>query len=126
MELESNIEFKGHVTEEKKVALISSSSALVFPSLCEGFGIVILEAFAQNKPVLVSDLKPMSDIVSHEKTGYIINPYDENLWAEFLLKIIENQKQTIIMGKNGAQILTENYSNDSMYRNIVKMYSDVM
>ena len=126
MQLEDNIEFKGHVDEKEKVDLISSSCALVFPSLCEGFGLVILEAFAQNKPVLVSDMKPMSDIVSHEKTGYVINPHDEKQWSKFLLEIINNPEKSRILGKNGAQLFAATYNQDSFYQNIVKMYSEII
>ena len=74
--LESNIEFKGYIDADEKSKIIATSNALVFPSLCEGFGLVILEAFSQNRPVLVSDVRPMSDIVSHGKNGYVLNPYD--------------------------------------------------
>ena len=47
--LQKNVIFKGHVSEEEKNHLIASSQALVFPSLFEGFGLVILEAFMQKK-----------------------------------------------------------------------------
>ncbi len=125
MEIDTNVEFKGYVSEEEKEKLIASSSAMVFPSLYEGFGIVILEAFAQNKPVLVSDVKPLSDIVTHEQTGYVVNPFDENLWANFLLKIINNQNQAVTIGKNGHELLNEKYGQDSMYQKIIEMYNFV-
>jgi len=80
--LESNVEFVGYVNAEEKMKIIASSTAMVFPSLCEGFGLVILEAFSQHKPVLVSNIKPMSDIVSHGRTGYVLDPHDENIWAQ--------------------------------------------
>jgi len=126
MRLQSNIEFRGYVSTQEKERLIASSCALVFPSLCEGFGISILEAFAQEKPVLVSDIRPMTDIVTHEKTGFLINPHDEHLWSQFILKIIKNQKQSSIMGKNGSQLLTTTYNQNSLYQKILKMYSDVL
>jgi len=125
MEIDTNVEFKGYVSEEEKEKLIASSSAMVFPSLYEGFGIVILEAFAQNKPVIVSDVKPLSDIVTHEQTGYVVNPFDENLWANFLLKIINNQNQAVTIGKNGHELLNEKYGQDSMYQKIIEMYNFV-
>lgn len=125
MEIDTNVEFKGYVSEEEKEKLIASSSAMVFPSLYEGFGIVILEAFAQNKPVIVSDVKPLSDIVTHEQTGYVVNPFDENLWANFLLKIIKNQNQAVTIGKNGHELLNEKYGQDSMYQKIIEMYNFV-
>ena len=77
MDLNSNVEFRGYVNEYEKSKLIASSNALMFPSLCEGFGLVILEAFAKKRPVLVSNLRPMSDIVTHEKNGFVLDPNDE-------------------------------------------------
>lgn len=121
--LESNIEFKGHVGTEEKTRLIASSSALVFPSLCEGFGLVILEAFSQNKPVLVSNIRPMSDIVSHKKNGYILDPHDEKAWAKCLLEIIKNPQNASEMGKNGNQLLVSSFSQESMYQKIIGMYA---
>jgi len=121
--LESNIEFKGYVSADEKAKIIATSSALVFPSLCEGFGLVILEAFAQNKPVLVSDIRPMSDIVSHGKNGYVLNPSDENLWAEHLLKIIKSPQDALFMGKEGNHLLISAFSQESMYQKVLEMYS---
>jgi len=74
LEIEKNVEFKGYVNTEEKNKLIAESCALVFPSLCEGFGLVILEAFFQKKPVLVSNIRPMSDIVLDKKNGICFRP----------------------------------------------------
>src|SRR2546426_5380169 len=46
LNLQDNIKFQGHVSDAEKKRLLSASQALVLPSLCEGFGMVILEAFA--------------------------------------------------------------------------------
>ncbi|MGI0073080.1 MAG: glycosyltransferase family 4 protein [Nitrosotalea sp.] len=120
--LESNIEFKGQVSEDEKIRLVEGSTALVFPSLCEGFGLVILEAFSQNKPVMVSDVRPSSDIVSHEVNGYVLNPYDGTVWADCFLKIIKNPNESIKLGKNGNNLLKEKYNQDLMYKKILSMY----
>ena len=124
--VDSNIEFRGYVGAVEKERLIASSSALVFPSLYEGFGIVILEAFAQKKPVLVSDVNPLSDIVTHKKTGYVINPHDENLWANYLLETIKNPNEATTMGMNGHDILLEKYDQNSLYDKIIEMYKKVL
>jgi len=121
--LDSNIEFRGHVNEDEKIKLISSSVALVFPSLCEGFGLVILEAFSQNKPVLVSDVRPSSDIVSHRTNGYVLNPYDGTVWADCFLNIVKNLEEASKLGKNGNMMLEEKYNQDTMYKKIISMYN---
>jgi glycosyltransferase involved in cell wall biosynthesis len=125
MGLEKNIEFKGYVTPEEKSKIIAESSALVFPSLCEGFGLVILEAYEQKKPVLVSNIKPMSYIVSDKVTGYVLDPHDEKAWAQALLEVIKNPDQVKVMGQNGYQSLITSYSQESMYQKVIEMYNDI-
>jgi len=117
---------KGYVDTNEKFRLISESNAMLFPSLCEGFGLVILEAFSQNKPVLVSDIRPMSDIINHEETGFVLNSENEDEWAEHILKLIKNPQESQRMGENGNHILKIKYSQELFYENIIKMYNDVL
>lgn len=121
--LESNIEFLGYVSAQKKMEMIASSNALVFPSLCEGFGIVILEAFSQRRPVLVSNVRPLSDIASHTKNGFVLDPHDEKIWAEHLLELITNPSRALEMGKEGNKTLADFFSRESMYDKILEMYA---
>jgi len=126
LKLEENVKFKGYVSSEEKLRLISESNALVFPSLFEGFGLVILEAFSQKKPALVSKMPPMSDIVSHEKNGYLLDPHDEVEWANAMIQLIENPEKSLTLGAEGRNLLEKSYSTDEMYEKILKMYDDVI
>lgn len=126
LNLQENVKFTGFVSNDEKLRLISTSQALVFPSLCEGFGLVLLEAFSQERPVLVSNIRPMSDIVMHEKNGYVLDPHDEHVWAEYLIKIIKNPSDASIMGKNGSKLLAESYNHESMYQKVTSMYNEVL
>ena len=104
--------------------MLSTSQALVFPSLCEGFGIVILEAFACKKPVLVSDVRPLSDIVDDKITGLVISPHDEIEWAKALEDIIKEPENARKMGCAGREVLEKKYRVQMMQDNILKMYND--
>jgi glycosyltransferase involved in cell wall biosynthesis len=126
LHLQDNIIIKGYVDTKEKFRLISESNAMLFPSLCEGFGLVILEAFSQNKPVLVSDIRPMSDIISHEETGFVLNPNNEKDWAEHILKLIKNPQESQRMGENGNHILKTEYNQEIFYERILKMYSEFL
>lgn len=118
-----NIEFKGYVNTDEKMKLIASSNALIFPSLCEGFGLVILEAFSQNKPVFVSNIRPISDFVSHGNNGYVLDPQDERVWAQYLLMAIKNPKEAAMMGQRGNHLLISSFSQESMYKKLIEMYT---
>jgi glycosyltransferase involved in cell wall biosynthesis len=124
--LQNNVTFKGHVSEEEKNHLIASSQALVFPSLFEGFGLVILEAFMQKKPVLVSNVRPMTDIVEHQKTGLVLPANDEKTWADAFEYILSNSQATQMMGQEGRKMLEEKFTIEIMFTHIIKMYESVI
>jgi len=48
----NNVDLTGYISDEEKFSLLSGARALVYPSLYEGFGLPILEAFAADLPVL--------------------------------------------------------------------------
>jgi len=124
--INNNIKFEGYVTPQKKAKLLAESNALLFPSLIEGFGLVILESFQQKRPVLVSDISPMSDIVENYKTGLVIDPQNERKWADAIIWLIKNPQKSDIMGKNGNEILKVKYNQELFYEKILKMYDDVL
>lgn len=126
LSLEDSINFAGHLSAKKKTEEIAKSNALLLPSLCEGFGLVILEAFAQFRPVIVSDLRPLSDIVKNGQNGYTANPHDENAWAEKLLMLANNPESSNKMGMEGHRNLKEMYSQESMINKVVEMYGSVL
>lgn len=63
----TNVEFAGFVDDDKKIDLIKKSSVLVLPSRYEGWGIVLLEAAACGRPVIVSSIPEVSFAV---KAGF--------------------------------------------------------
>ena len=126
MGIKDNITFAGYVTPQKKSKLLAESNALLFPSIMEGFGLVILESFEQNRPVIVSNVPPMSDIVENNKTGLVIDPHDENKWAESIIQLINNPSLSDKMGKAGNQILKRQYNQELFYQNLIKMYENIL
>jgi len=126
LDINNNITFAGYVTPQQKVKLLSESNALLFPSAIEGFGIVMLESFQQNRPVIVSDIPPMSDIIENNKTGLVIDPYDEKICAEKIIQLIKNPSISDEMGKAGNQILKTKYNQKLFYEKLLKMYNNVL
>ena len=126
LDISNNITFAGYVTPDEKKKLLAESNALLFPSVIEGFGLVMLEAFQQNRPVLVSNIPPMSDIIQNNKTGLIIDPHNEDKWAEKIIQLINNPSLSNQMGKEGNQILKTQYNQELFYERIIKMYNDTL
>jgi glycosyltransferase involved in cell wall biosynthesis len=70
------VTFHGFVTEERKISLLRTAWANLFPSPKEGWGITIVEAAACGTPSLASDSPGLRDSVRHMETGYLV-PHGE-------------------------------------------------
>lgn len=120
--LNNNISFTGSVSDTDKVKLISESQVLLNPSLVEGFGIVVLEGFACNKPVIVSDSKPLSDLVDDSIDGYIVSATDANSWAGKIIEIFSDSSKSSKMGLEGMRKVSTKYSISKLSDDMVSLY----
>jgi len=65
------VDFRGYVSEEEKIDLLSRCKAVIYNPINEDFGIIPTEAFASGKPVIVNHTGYPPLLVS--RTGYIEN-----------------------------------------------------
>lgn len=126
LQIQDNVRFTGYVTADEKKKILAESNALLFPSIIEGFGLVMLESWQQKRPVIVSDIPPMSEIVKDNKTGFVIDPNDEIKWAEKIIQLIEDPNTSNDMGKQGYIKLEEEYNQELFYDRLVNMYNEVL
>ena len=123
LNLEKNVQFVGFISEKEKEVLLMNCTALIFPSVIEGFGLTILEALAMAKPVLVADIEPINELVKPESDGYTVgNYYDEHEWAEKIFSLLNSPKKTEEMGQNGRQKVVDNYLEIGIFQRIQALY----
>ena len=106
------IEYLGYVDRNKKEELIQKSSALIFPSYIEGFGIPPVEAIAKGKPIIVSDINIFKEILQDDANYFSIsNDFDKNVLN--LYKVMNDfknndlQKSKKILEKYNSKTLTK-------------------
>jgi len=82
--------FSGFVSEFIKYRLIRNARFLVFPSLCEGFGIPALEAMSLGKPVLAARSSSLPEVVGD--AGVYFDPLSVDEFAHALTEIADPRK----------------------------------
>lgn len=90
-EVREKIHFTGFVSEADKYTLLRNSRAFVFPSIYEGIGLPIIEAFYSGIPVLTSRRGALPE-AGGDAALYIENPYDTSEIAEKIVQICQNNK----------------------------------
>lgn len=83
----NNIYFHGNVTQFMVYDFLKKSDVFIFPSLCETFGISILEAISLNVPVILSDTKTNREVVY--KGGVFFDCYSPTDLFNKLLKLCD-------------------------------------
>jgi glycosyltransferase involved in cell wall biosynthesis len=123
--VDNNVLFTNHVSHVQKLHLLRSCSALALPSVFEGFGLVILEAFAAAKPVLVSDIPPLDEVVDDHVDGFIIPHDDPHAWARKIVDLLNNKQLCKKMGGRAAEMLMNKFGFTNYINNMENLYCHV-
>ncbi|MEK9143934.1 MAG: glycosyltransferase family 1 protein [Patescibacteria group bacterium] len=89
--LEDRVIFFGQASDGQLTNLYTHATALVFPSLMEGFGLPALEALSFGCPVIVSDIPVFHEILGDQVTYF--NPLDEKDLNEKLTREVKRPKK---------------------------------
>lgn len=80
--------------------LMKSMDVMVFPSLFEGFGLVITEAMSQGTPVITTDRTAGPDIIQNNVNGWITEAGSSDAIKACLQKLIDNPDLLNEIGSN--------------------------
>ena len=100
--LDQQIRFAGYLSAEELAPFYALASAFVLASAyAEQWGLVVNEAMAAGKPVLVSNICGCApDLVVHGVTGFSFDPADEAELAHLLLQCASGQFDLAAMGRS--------------------------
>jgi glycosyltransferase involved in cell wall biosynthesis len=77
-----NVFFHGPVSSHEIDEEYSASSVLVFPTLLDGFGMVVAEAFSHGLPVIVTTNAGAADLVVDGENGWLVPPRNPEALAD--------------------------------------------
>ena len=100
--LTDHVHFTGYISDEDLVPLLSSSDALVFPSLWEGFGLPAVEAMSCGLPVLASiGAGSLPEIVGD--AGLLFEPRDPGSIASCVIAFLRDKGLQATLARNALQ-----------------------
>ena len=95
--LRASCVFTGFVSDEDLVDLYNGATALVFPSLGEGFGLPAVEAMASGIPVLASNAGSLPEVVGD--AGLFYDPLDASAMAREISRFLDDDELRADLGK---------------------------
>jgi glycosyltransferase involved in cell wall biosynthesis len=86
--LAGRVEFMGYLPDEELVKLLNRATALVLPSLLEGFGLPAIEAAACGLPVIATTASPLPELLG--EAGLFVEPGDTGGLEEAMARVLSD------------------------------------
>lgn len=83
--------------------LMGEHDIFVFPSLFEGFGLVITEAMSQGLPVITTINTAGGDLIEHGENGWLVEPGNTEALIALLADLIKTPEQIVDVAKAALQ-----------------------
>lgn len=90
--LPDTVRLHGPVPHAKVIEAYRQADALVFPTLCDGFGLVVNEALSRGLPVITTRRAGASDLIAHGRNGLLIEHGSADAIEAALTWCIQNRE----------------------------------
>jgi glycosyltransferase involved in cell wall biosynthesis len=115
--------FTGYVDDEEMVLLYNAAECVIFPSLYEGFGLPIVEAFACGTPVITSNVASMPEAAGD--SAILVDPKDvKGLTTAMEDLLLDVDLQTSLINKGFQQV--KKFSWENVAKSTLDAYCDVI
>jgi glycosyltransferase involved in cell wall biosynthesis len=108
------------------LGIVKKSDLFVLPSLIEGLPGVILEAMYCKTMVVANDVGGISEVISHGKTGWLVDPGEEDRFSDTVvasLKLNALERDRII--DSAFATVIRNFDNAIVSERFLETYKDV-
>ena len=122
--IEESVFLAGWTTQA--AAVLRAARVAVLPSVAEPFGLAVLEAMAQHKPVVAVNVGGPPEIVVEGETGLLVPARDPQAMADALEVLLDDPARAEEMGEAGYARLRACFSAPSMARQTLAVYRAAM
>jgi len=102
---QSRIEIISNFSDSQLPVLIDNCQILISPSTQESFGLVLLEAWARNKPVIAANIPASLELISKSHGGLLFNPNDSVDLSDKITSLLNDPQAQRHYGRNGYQFV---------------------
>lgn len=111
-----NVIFLGHIPREDMSKIYCGCEALIYPSLYEGFGLPVLEAFSLGVPVLTSNIGSLKEVGNN--AAVLVDPYNVDAIVDGMTKLLSKKEEYI---KKGREVVKK-YTWEESARKTLQIY----
>ncbi|MFW6042741.1 MAG: glycosyltransferase family 4 protein [Marinilabiliaceae bacterium] len=115
--------FTGKISNVEET--ISIFDVGVLASYGEGTSNSLLEYMLLEKPVVVTDVPGITEVVSHGEHGYLVQQDDDKAMMQKIGELLDDREKARKMGQAGKDLVAREYSIDRMVSGYEAVYEEV-
>ncbi len=112
--------------QEDVAPFYAISDAVVLTSANEGTPVTIIEALAAGRPVVVTDVGGVADVVEDGVTGFLVDAGDADAMADRLAKLAADPSLAAALGAEGRRSVTERYAVSRLVDDVDRLYRSLL
>ncbi len=113
----------GVIPDDELPALYRLANAFVFPSVKEGWGLVVLEAIASGIPVITANQAPFTEFLT-ENQALLVDPTSSSAIAQAMQSVLEPKLAKALV--HNSQAMLPHYSWDASAKMHVVHYDELL
>jgi glycosyltransferase involved in cell wall biosynthesis len=114
--VEERIRLMPFVSQRELKRYIDSCAMVVLPSFSEGLGRILLEAMTCGRPVIVSAIDVVKELITDRWNGLLVKPGDAQALAEQIETLLKEPELAEKLVANGKQLVQEHHSEAAFVR----------
>lgn len=110
LNLEKHVSFTGALGQDEVREYYRQADIFVLPSFAEGVPVVLMEAMAEEIPVISTRITGIPELIEHRKNGLLVTVADVKELAEELAFCLRNSSLRARLGREGRKQVVARYN----------------
>jgi glycosyltransferase involved in cell wall biosynthesis len=122
----ASVVFTGQVPAAEKPDHYRLADLLVFPSMLEGFGLVVAEAMSCGLPVMISNRGSLPELVVPDAGGFLAEPTDRDAFVRGIVTLLGDRDLRQRFGVANRERVERRFRWDACAAATARVYEDVL
>jgi glycosyltransferase involved in cell wall biosynthesis len=119
--------YLGRLSDDISLALVyAAADVFIAPSLQDNLPNTVMEAIACGTPCVAFKIGGMSDMIEHQKNGYLAQPFDVEDLAQGIAWMLENRERHQKLSRRAREKAEQEFTQEIQARRYTSLFTEIL